>query len=50
MTEIMGSTEVFVSGVYRLRPKLPGRENGVVPWHQDQCFFAPCSDAQPSAT
>jgi len=50
MEQLFNSSEVFVSGVYRLRPKLPGRENGVVPWHQDQCFFAPISDAKPSPT
>ena len=38
MSQLLASTEVFVSGVYRLRPKLPGRDNGVVPWHQDQCL------------
>ena len=48
MRQILESTEVYVSGVYRLRPKLPAQPNGVVPWHQDQCFFAPCSDAQPT--
>ena len=32
MEQLFRSSEVFVSGVYRLRPKLPGRENGVVPW------------------
>eukprot|EP01047_Picozoa_sp_COSAG01_P085056 COSAG01_NODE_18522_length_1068_cov_1.818744_1_plen_308_part_01 len=48
MEQIMNSTEVCVSGVYRLRPKLPDHPGGVVPWHQDQCFFAPCSDALPT--
>ena len=32
MQQVMHSTEVFVSGVYRLRPKLPDKDNGVVPW------------------
>ena len=50
MEQLFDSSEVFVSGVYRLRCKLPGRDNGVVPWHQDQCFFAPISDAKPSPT
>ena len=69
MAQLFGEPEVFASGVYRLRPKLPeeyerygkptvwhGREEdgsdpatGVVPWHQDQCFFSPRSDTLPES-
>ena len=69
MAQLFEADEVFASGVYRLRPKLPeevehfgsaaawhgmeegGREppTGVVPWHQDQCFFSPRSDAPPGS-
>ena len=68
MAQLFSESEVFVSGVYRLRPKLPeeaeaagipkvwpGLEGlepepptGVVPFHQDQCFFNPRSAAIPS--
>jgi hypothetical protein len=41
MEQLMHSTEIFLSGVYRLRPKLPARDNGVVPWHQDQVRKTP---------
>lgn len=50
MEQLFRSPELFASGVYRLRPKLPGKDEGIVPWHQDQCFFLPCSDARPSPT
>lgn len=36
--------EIISSSVYRTRPKLPFREEGVVPWHQDQAYFDPISD------
>ncbi len=32
--------EIVGSSVYRIRPKIPGRERGVVPWHQDSGYFA----------
>jgi ectoine hydroxylase-related dioxygenase (phytanoyl-CoA dioxygenase family) len=30
--------------VYRIRPKLPGNNRGVVPWHQDSGYFAELCD------
>ena len=38
--------EIVGSSVYRIRPKLPGFARGVVPWHQDQGYFAPHCDRQ----
>jgi phytanoyl-CoA hydroxylase len=36
--------EVIGSSVYRVRPKLPGHNRGVVPWHQDSGYFMPHCD------
>jgi len=37
--------EIIGSSVYRIRPKMPGAlTRGVVPWHQDQGYFAPLCD------
>lgn len=37
--------EIIGSSVYRIRPKIPGMDHGVVPWHQDSGYFEPhCDD------
>jgi len=36
--------EIIASSIYRLRPKLPDRPEGVVPWHQDSGYFHTCAD------
>jgi phytanoyl-CoA hydroxylase len=37
--------EIIGSSVYRIRPKIPGMDQGVVPWHQDSGYFEPhCDD------
>ena len=33
MEQLVGP-EIIAAGIYRLRPKLPGRPEGIVPWHQ----------------
>jgi len=35
--------EIVASSVYRVRPKLPFRPEGIVPWHQDQAYFGDAS-------
>ena len=35
--------EIVGSSVYRVRPKIPGKQRGDVPWHQDSGYFAPHS-------
>ena len=45
MEDLVGP-EIVGSSVYRIRPKLPGFARGVVPWHQDQGYFAPLCDRQ----
>ena len=44
--EALIGPEIVASSVYRIRPKLPGFARGVVPWHQDQGYFAPHCDRQ----
>lgn len=34
MEQLVGP-EIIAAGIYRLRPKLPGRPEGIVPWHQE---------------
>ena len=36
--------EIVASGVFRMRPKLPHRPEGIVPWHQDSGYFDLCGD------
>ena len=43
MQQLVGP-EIVASSIYRLRPKLPGRPEGVVPWHQDSGYFDTCAD------
>ncbi len=31
--------EIIASSTYRIRPKIPGKVRGVVPWHQDSGYF-----------
>lgn len=39
MASLVGP-EIVGSSVYRIRPKVPHRGRGVVPWHQDSGYFA----------
>ncbi len=43
MEQLVGP-EIIASSIYRLRPKLPERPEGVVPWHQDSGYFDTCAD------
>ena len=36
--------EIVGSSVYRIRPKIPFMDRGVVPWHQDSGYFEPHCD------
>mgnify|MGYP001490090284 CR=1 FL=1 len=36
--------EIIGSSVYRIRPKVPSWDQGVVPWHQDSGYFNPACD------
>lgn len=38
--EMLLGPEVVGSSVYRIRPKVPGYERGVIPWHQDSGYFS----------
>jgi phytanoyl-CoA hydroxylase len=38
--ESLVGPEIVGSSVYRIRPKVPGLDRGVVPWHQDSGYFA----------
>ena len=33
--------EIVGSSVYRIRPKIPFMDRGIVPWHQDSGYFEP---------
>ncbi len=37
--ESLVGPEIVASSVYRIRPKVPGKTLGVVPWHQDSGYF-----------
>jgi hypothetical protein len=37
--ESLAGPEIVASSVYRIRPKVPGKSLGVVPWHQDSGYF-----------
>lgn len=43
MEDLVGP-EIVASSVYRIRPKVPGLNRGVVPWHQDSGYIAPHCD------
>jgi phytanoyl-CoA hydroxylase len=43
MEQLVGP-EIIAAGIYRLRPKLPKRPEGIVPWHQDAGYFGECAD------
>ena len=43
MEDLVGKN-IVASSVYRIRPKVPGLNRGVVPWHQDSGYFAPHCD------
>ncbi len=42
--ESLVGPEIIAASAYRLRPKLPYLDSGVVPWHQDSAFFEPYCD------
>jgi len=42
--ESLVGQEIVGSSVYRIRPKIPGQERAVVPWHQDSGYFSPHCD------
>ena len=44
LMECLVGPEIVGSSVYRIRPKVPGLDHGVVPWHQDLGYFAPHCD------
>ena len=44
LMECLVGPEIVGSSVYRIRPKVPGLDRGVVPWHQDSGYFAPHCD------
>lgn len=44
LVESLVGPEIIASSVYRLRPKIPGHDHGVVPWHQDSGYFEPYCD------
>lgn len=45
MEDLLGP-EIVGSSVYRIRPKVPMLDRGVVPWHQDSGYFAThCDDS-----
>ena len=44
MEQLIGP-EIIASSIYRIRPKLPARPEGVVPWHQDSGYFHTSADA-----
>jgi len=43
LKSLLGS-EIVGSSVYRIRPKVPGLDRGIVPWHQDSGYFEPHCD------
>jgi phytanoyl-CoA hydroxylase len=43
--ECLVGPEIIGSSVYRLRPKVPGLDRGVVPWHQDSGYLETHCDA-----
>ena len=43
--ESLVGPEIVGSSVYRIRPKLPGINRGVVPWHQDSGYFSELCDS-----
>ena len=43
MGQLLGP-EIVASSVYRIRPKLPFRPEGIIPWHQDSAYFDPFAD------
>ena len=44
VVESLTGPEIIGSSVYRIRPKVPGKVRGVVPWHQDSGYFMPLCD------
>lgn len=49
MEDLVGP-ELVASSVYRIRPKVPGLDRGVVPWHQDSGYIAPHCDGSTIVT
>lgn len=44
IAESLVGPEIVASSVYRVRPKVPGSQRGVIPWHQDSGYFSPHCD------
>ena len=44
LVESLVGPEIVGSSVYRVRPKIPRMDRGVVPWHQDSGYFSPHCD------
>jgi hypothetical protein len=44
LVECLVGPEIIASSAYRLRPKIPGFQHGIVPWHQDSGYFEPYCD------
>ncbi len=44
LVEALVGPEIVGSSVYRVRPKIPHMDRGVVPWHQDSGYFSPHCD------
>lgn len=46
VVESLLGPEIVAASAYRIRPKVPGFDHGVVPWHQDSGYFeAACDQA-----
>lgn len=45
LIECLVGPDIVASSVYRIRPKVPGLEQGVVPWHQDSGYFSSMCDS-----
>ncbi|NUP98550.1 MAG: phytanoyl-CoA dioxygenase family protein, partial [Armatimonadetes bacterium] len=44
VAEALLGPEIVASAAYRIRPKVPGFDHGVVPWHQDSGYFEATCD------
>ncbi len=44
MEDLLNTSEIVASSVYRIRPKVPRLGRGVVPWHQDSGYISPRCD------
>lgn len=46
MEDLLNTSEIVASSVYRIRPKVPHLGRGVVPWHQDSGYISPRCDEE----